>query len=300
MRSLALIANLAANNHRDQSSFDRFVLQYFKQLDYTISFYATSTAEELDESIHQSIQQGVEEYVTIGGDGSLHYLLNSIVKHTPQTHSIRIAVLPKGTGNDYIRNFNFPTKRAILSSIVQSSYQSIDIGEIEFTNSTKRYFINMLGIGFSAAVVKNVDKYKWVGSLAYYLAIVETFARYKSHPIEISIDNKKIAVECFWMCVGLGKYAGGNMKLCPDAKIDDGLFAIHIIQKISFWKLLRYIHTLRDGSYLNHIEVQSYQTQSLNIANINGLGIEADGELITQPVTKINLVAKAIQFICKK
>ncbi len=121
-----------------------------------------------------------------------------------------MAVLPKGTGNDYIRNFNFSSKREIIDAIIHENYRPVDIGILEYNDST-RPFVNMLGIGFSAAVVNNLGGYKWLGGLSYYIALVATFFTYRSAKTELEIDEHKFCSDCFQLSIGIGKYAGNRI-----------------------------------------------------------------------------------------
>ncbi|MBL7789146.1 MAG: YegS/Rv2252/BmrU family lipid kinase [Chitinophagales bacterium] len=281
-RKIALIANLASKNHSDQSKFDAFVFDKLEENEIEIAFYKTNSLQNLEKVVRLGLQNHITEFVTIGGDGSLHHLVNQLFRHAPDISQIKIAVLPKGTGNDYIRNFNFQSKREILDTLLKSSYKAIDIGQLNFDAYTK-YFINMLGIGFSAAVVKKLNRYKWLGGISYYLALVDTFFSYQSDMIHLIIDGKEQIYDCFQLSVGNGKYAGNGMKLCPEAITDDGFFEVNIIRKISLWKLLRYMHTLKDGSYLNYISSLTLRAQTITILDSSSLHCEADGEEIPMP-----------------
>jgi YegS/Rv2252/BmrU family lipid kinase len=295
-RKITLIANLASNNFRDQNQFDQYVFDQLTKNGFEVSLCQTTSLAELEKAVADSLNLGIKEFVSIGGDGSLHHLVNQLFAQSEDITRIKLAVLPKGTGNDYIRNFNFNSKREIVDALIKENFRPIDVGVLYYENETK-HFINMLGIGFSAAVVEKLGRYKWLGGLSYYIALIDTFFNYKSEKITFEIDGQIFNTDCFQLSVGLGKFAGSNMKLCPSAIVDDGLLDINIIEKVSFWKLIRYIHTLKDGSYLKHIPSKSFQTKSIKLKDSKGIKCEADGEEISVP-TAINIIEKAIKFIC--
>jgi len=291
-RKLALIANLSSRNHQDQSRFDQYALDTIESHQIQVVFYKTESLEELKNAVKNCLEADIKEFVAIGGDGSLHHLVNQLFAHASNLSQIKLAILPKGTGNDYIRNFNFKSKRDILQSLLSENYTQVDLGCLHYSEGP-HYFINMLGLGFSAAVVENLPKYKWLGGLSYYLALIETFFRYQSQNISIELDGTTYQYNCFQLSVGIGKYAGNNMKLCPNALIDDGLLDINIIEKVSLWKLLRYIHTLKDGSYLNHISSHSFRAKEVKLINASNLNCEADGENIVSPL-RVTISEKCI------
>lgn len=247
-----------------------------------VKFFRTKTLKDLEHAIDDSLREEITEFGTIGGDGSLHHLVNYLLKkHNPKTH-LKIAILPKGTGNDYIRNFHFPNERAILDSIIKNNFKPVDIGKLQGKKGTS-YFVNMLGIGFSAAVVNRLTRYKWLGGLSYYVALLDAFFFYQSKQINIEIDHVDYTYSCFQLSIGIGSYAGHNMMLCPKASIDDGLFEVNIIENVSFWKLILHLHTLKNGSYLQRIPSHSYRAKKIKIIDVQNLKTEADGEKINTP-----------------
>lgn len=291
-RKLALIANLSSRNHQDQSRFDQYALDTLGNQQIQVAFYKTESLQDLQKAVIDCLEASIKEFVAIGGDGSLHHLINQLFSHANDISHIKLAIIPKGTGNDYIRNFNFKSKRDILQSILSENYSHVDLGCLHYADG-QHYFINMLGLGFSAAVVQTLPKYKWLGGLSYYVALIETFFRYQSQDISIELDGNTYQYSCFQLSIGLGKYAGNNMKLCPNAVIDDGLFDVNIIEKVSLWKLVRYIHTLKDGSYLQHIPSKSFQAKEVKLFNATYLNCEADGEDIACP-KKVTILKKRI------
>jgi diacylglycerol kinase (ATP) len=291
-RKIALIANLTSNNSRNQFKFDRFVYDRLVNSGIEVSLFQTSSLEDLKKKVKESLDNDVNEFVSIGGDGSLHHLVNQLFSQVKDISKLKLAILPKGTGNDYARNFNFKSKRDILQAIIAQQYKKVDIGLLSYTHGDK-HFINMLGLGFSAAVVKKLNRYKWLGGMSYYLALIDTFFSYQAEKIELTIDDQAHSWDCFQLSIGIGKYAGNNMKLCPQAIIDDGLFDMNIIEKVSLWKLLRYLHTLKDGSYLNHIPSKSFKARSIQLLHTSNLDCEADGEEMACP-QKVTILEKRI------
>lgn len=294
-RKIALIANLSSRNHQDQSRFDKYVLDTLENHQIHVIFHQTESLEDLENAVKNCLKAEIKEFVAIGGDGSLHHLVNQLFTLANDTSQIKLVILPKGTGNDYIRNFNFKSKRDILKSILSENYSRVDLGCLHYANG-QHYFINMLGLGFSAAVVQTLPKYKWLGGLSYYVALIETFFRYQSQEISIELNGNTYQYDCFQLSVGLGKYAGNNMKLCPNAVINDGLLDVNIIEKVSLWKLVRYMHTLKDGSYLHHIPSKSIQTKHVKLNHLSTILCEADGEGI-QPPNAISIIEKAVCLV---
>jgi diacylglycerol kinase (ATP) len=127
-RKLALIANLSSRNHHDQSRFDQYALDTLENQQIQVAFYKTESLQDLQKAVIDCLEAGIKEFVAIGGDGSLHHLINQLFSHANDISQIKLAIIPKGTGNDYIRNFNFKSKRDILQSILSENYSHVDLG----------------------------------------------------------------------------------------------------------------------------------------------------------------------------
>ena len=67
------------------------------------------------------------------------------------------------------------------------------------------------------------------------------------------------------MALGIAQYNGGGMRQLPFAVPDDGVFDLTIIKKASRLKVLRSLHKLYDGSFVELPEVSTYTGKSIQI-----------------------------------
>jgi len=90
--------------------------------------------------VQNAIQQGFRNIISVGGDGTLHNIVNGVMmQRYVKSSDITIAVLPIGTGNDWIKTYNIPNniKRAI-DIISERKTILQDIGQIE---SSRKNFL---------------------------------------------------------------------------------------------------------------------------------------------------------------
>ena len=110
-----------------------------KEMDYEIKW----TEGPGDATIFTKNMRDDYDLVTVfGGDGTMNEVLNGLVGgNTP------MAVIPIGTGNDFVRSANLPMKlEASLENILNGKPRKIDLG----LYNEERYFVNVVGIGFDA------------------------------------------------------------------------------------------------------------------------------------------------------
>lgn len=294
MISLFVNRNAAAHSHKldDLNPF----IDFLKENSISYNLNLCESIEDLVFFLKIDLEKGIRNIFTYGGDGSMHHLINSIYQISPDLLSeVSVGIIPAGTGNDWMRNFSSDSFYS-LKCLVENKKRSLDIGKITYKNNDVKLFFNVSGIGFNGAVIRRIDKYKFLGKFSYYAALVDTFFRFKSENIKLKIEHKIIEKNIFLISIGLGKYAGGNMKLCPEAILDDGLFDINIIEKISLWKLITNLHTLTDGSYLQRIKSSSQKAAKIEIIDNKYLTAEADGEYLGKGISSFEMMEKAVQF----
>ena len=77
-----------------------------------------------------------------------------------------------------------------------------------------------------------------------------------------------------------GTTFGHGMRIAPEAKIDDGLFDVLVIEGISRPKLLTALRLVYSGKHLTHPNVRFERAKHVEISGRGSLGIDIDGELL--------------------
>ncbi|AOW21107.1 diacylglycerol/lipid kinase family protein [Urechidicola croceus] len=249
-----------------------------------------------------AISKGYKNIISVGGDGTLHNVVNGIMSQSiVNTSDIKLAVIPIGTGNDWVKSYKIPRKfKKNIKIITQGNSIYQDIGKINFENINKPiYFNNIAGIGFDGYVVNRIKKYKKYGSLSYLIGSISGFYKYKPIPLKIEFNNKEFIEISFMTLIGLCKFSGGGMKLTKNPDPFDGLFEITIVKNISIFNLFKNLFKLFNGTIINHEMVENYKTNRIKITLIDESEpyIQADGEVLNTSDFEIELIPKAIQFI---
>lgn len=293
-RSLILIANPSAKNNHNQVKKYQYIIEYLQKHNLNVIFYSTQSLVDLHSILKECIAKGHTEYIALGGDGTFHYLVNALVELSNNVEALKMGVIPCGTGNDWLKNFKFSNTEEILNSIIDGNTQKIDIGKIEFQDRSPRFFVNIAGIGFNGAVIQNISRFRLLGKWAYYVALLYSFIGYKCQKLKLIIDDIEYDENTFILTIGNGKYAGGDMLLCPSAILDDGYLDVHLIQSISKLKLIQNIFRLKNGTYLKHLDCIILRAKYIQIIENESLYSEADGEYLGRDVKSFEILAKHI------
>ncbi|MCQ2116859.1 MAG: diacylglycerol kinase family lipid kinase [Bacteroidales bacterium] len=254
----------------------------------------------------KAINDGFRHIVAIGGDGTVHEVVNGIfIQKAVPTTDIYLAVIPTGTGNDWIRMFGISkTYSEAVESLVERKTVIQDVAKVGFYETMVdhiRYMANVAGLGYDAIVNLKYNKLKDNGKYGKWLYIrstLSTFATYRSKHFRIYADGKLFYDgPVFSGAVGIGKYNGGGMKQTPQAKVDDGLMDLTIIRKMSKLKIIRNFRLLYSGSIYDVPDVLFTQAKKIEIETNPSTRIEIDGEAVGESPFTFELVPGSIRVV---
>ena len=95
-----------------------------------------------DYYITEAIKKGYTQFVCVGGDGTIHHMINGIMKQsTVKSNKIKLAVIPTGTGNDWVKNYGIPLNFEKAVQLIQNNnYVYQDIGRVKLLKNNKQIF----------------------------------------------------------------------------------------------------------------------------------------------------------------
>ena len=297
LNSFFIVVNPHSGNSNFKKSWEKitYILK-LKNINFSYSFTEYRKHEVI--LVDKAIEQGYRNIISVGGDGTLHHVVNGIMKQRYiKTSKIKLGVIPLGTGNDWIRTYNIPNSiEKSIDVIFKNTTVLQDIGCITLLNGKKEYFNNLAGTGYDGYVVKNLNYLKKMGSLAFLVSGLYSLFSYKKTKYKIIINNKTINEQCLMILFGICKYSGGGLRVTKDPNPKDGLLDITIVKNISFLDLLFNIPKLYNGDIIHHRKVTNYKTRELKILDNYNSTIEADGEIIGNGSLNVTIIRKALQF----
>ena len=297
LNSFFIVVNPYSGNGNFKKSWETitYILK-LKNINFSYSFTEYRKHEVI--LVDKAIEQGYRNIISVGGDGTLHHVVNGIMKQRYiKTSKIKLGVIPLGTGNDWIRTYNIPNSiEKSIDVILKNTTVLQDIGCIKLLNGKKEYFNNLAGTGYDGYVVKNLNYLKKMGSLAFLVSGLYSLFSYKKTKYKIIINNKTINERCLMILFGICKYSGGGLRVTKDPNPKDGLLDITIVKNISFLDLLFNIPKLYNGDIIHHRKVTNYKTRELKILDNYNSTIEADGEIIGNGSLNVTIIKDALQF----
>ena len=215
----------------------------------------------------------------MGGDGTLHEIINGLLNRS-DGNTIPIGIIPTGSGNSFSRDIKLNTIDQAIDVIINNKPKYIDV--IKVTNQENvLYSCNIIGWGLVNRIGERAEKYRWLGSIRYTIFSIIEVMRFKSKYAKLSIGNNHISDQFSFVTISNTIHAGNNMKIAPNAKINDGLLDIITInQTVSKLKLLILLPKVYSGNHIKHKEINYYQGEKIVLETKQNDSLNIDGEKI--------------------
>lgn len=291
------IYNQQAGTRLSRKSLKWLDLNFNKRLG-RIQIVSTSEIAEVEPILRRGISQGLNSVLAIGGDGTAHSLVNSLMKLKTEFHPREMptfGVLPMGTGCDWSRGIGQPVNvsRAI-SWLSNAKIQPVDIGEIRI-NHTIKYYLNIASCGFSGDVSGKIQSLQQKRSWSYFLITIKSVLGYQRPHLSIDIDGIRwFEGQAAMVACCNGSHFGRGMRIAPSARTSDGWLDIILAQRLNFLDLIRLVPSAYLGQNFGRGNLQQTRGKHIRIASNKPIQYEADGETDVTQTLDITLHRHAL------
>ncbi len=250
----------------------------------------------------QALQEGASTVIAVGGDGSINEIVNGFFAAGPAdapSRAIRpeaaLAVIPLGTGGDFIRSIGVPRDPVAAARALRSApARRIDVGRVDFIDHqgarAVRHFINVASFGIAGLVDKYVNASKkslsprWRGlggTLAFAVATLRAGLAYSNSPVRVRVDEGPWrSGPIYNVSIANGRYFGGGMKVAPQARLDDGAFEVVRFGDMGLRDLLVDGLDLYSGKHVDLAEVSTARACTVEAESLGPREVllDVDGE----------------------
>ena len=193
-----------------------------------------------------------------------------------------VGLIPKGTGNDFARNFANGELFFDIDAQTDGSPVLVDV-----LACNDMYAINMVNIGFDCEVVKRMVRIKRSplvpSKLAYIVALVMTLIKKPGVETEVSFDSSEREKRSLLLTtIANGCFCGGGFHSNPKASLVDGNIDSLLVNNVSRRTFLRLVPSYKKGTHLvekNFSIISANTVKTLDMYFDGFQSISVDGEL---------------------
>lgn len=226
----------------------------------------------------EAVRSGAARIVVVGGDGTLHEVVNGL----GASPSCALGIIPAGTGNDTARSLDIPLahQEAVLL-IVEGEARPTDLISVE-VDREQEYAINAACGGFGGEVNERMTdelKERW-GPLSYIRSAGDALANIPVYLVRVRVDGgeeEELAV--LSLVVANGPFAARGVCVAPGAQPDDGRLSVHAVLQAPIMELLAIVPGVLKEEVPESDHYRVWSGTRVDVSSDDVLDVSIDGEL---------------------
>ena len=199
-----------------------------------LAFALTEGPRHATELAARAPRERFDAVVALGGDGVVHEVVNGLMQ-LPRGERPCFGLLPVGSGNDYARTLGM--SECVPDAVVQLLDARRRVADVGCCNG--EFFAETLSFGLDAAIALDTVRRRertgeqgtilylksGIDQLLHHLDAYEFKAALKGGqaPARQGGEQRVLRGNVHMLAVQVGPTYGGGFRICPDARIDDGL-----------------------------------------------------------------------------
>ena len=234
---------------------------------------------DLETKVFNAASAGTKRILVAGGDGSIHEVVNGILR---SGETVELGVIPVGTGNDFAKACSIPIQWQdavqLLADRIRSDTPArpIDAGRMN-----DRYFANGAGIGFDAKVTRIAHEIRWrIGDVVYLVAVFKGMIDGVITPhVTMKFSGQTVEGPVTLVNVSNGAWIGGMFHIAPMARNDDGELDLIFVGPVSRLRMMALLPKLMQGSHIEQPEITHSRVTQCQVAATAPVPSHLDGEV---------------------
>jgi len=300
----AFILNPRSSNGKAMKSWKRFEPRIAELVpDYAL--FLTEYPEHASELTRQALHDGHDRIVSVGGDGTHYEVTNGFFERGSTINpDASMALLPTGTASDFRKTLDLPRPKDSIDYLTNPTADLVDIGKVtnldESGKECVRYFNTAAHIGFGGLVCEIVNRRSKVmgGFMTFLSGIISARFTYACPEISVTIDDDDpIVGPKLEVIVANGIYDGGGLKSGPNARMDDGLLEIYIMDQMGIVETFSNVSHMYKGTQDSHPKVFYKRGTKVRIESKERVIVSPDGEISGVVPVTVETMRKAVRMV---
>ena len=250
-------------------AWEPVIRDYFVNRQHSFDFFVLTGKDDAT-SLQYWIQKlQPQRVIAVGGDGTV-----SLVAEQLLGTGIPMGILPAGSANGMAKELNIPVEvNGALDIILNGDIKKCDVIKI----NDKEICLHLSDLGFNAQLIKYFDQGNLRGKLGYFLKVFKVLWRKKKMDVTIKTNKEEIKRRAFMVVIANASKYGTGALINPEGDLDDGLFEIVIVRRITFFSVLKMFLQFKR---FNPKKVELFQAESAVITTLNKVHFQVDGEYL--------------------
>ena len=311
------VLNIYAASKRAESYW-RKAEKALKELEIVYHGNRTGRSGNAMEITFDACMAGYRKFIAVGGDGTVHDVLNGIAAYLDWANEVgysvdfsafTLGVIPVGSGNDWIKTTGVPkdvceaVKTLKKGCVGHQDVVRLSVLDENDNEISRSYMVNVGGVGLDPRICEQVNRLKTEGKrgrILYVTSLIHAIRHRKSSGIQVICDGETVFDGLFYsIAFGIGKYSGGGMRQTPTAVLDDGLLDVTVIPELPMKRILREVWRLFDGTFHKVPELVTGKYKEIVVCPCGRElePVQVDGEVVGKGKAKFKVLDSQINIV---
>ena len=311
------VLNIYAASKRAESYW-RKAEKALKELEIGYHGNRTGRSGNAMEITFDACMAGYRKFIAVGGDGTVHDVLNGIaayldwaddVGYSVDFSAFTLGVIPVGSGNDWIKTTGVPkdvceaVKTLKKCCVGHQDVVRLSVLDENDNEISRSYMVNVGGVGLDPRICEQVNRLKTEGKrgrILYVTSLIHAIRHRKSSGIQVICDGETVFDGLFYsIAFGIGKYSGGGMRQTPTAVLDDGLLDVTVIPELPMKRIIREVWRLFDGTFHKVPELVTGKYKEIVVCPCGRElePVQVDGEVVGKGKAKFKVLDSQINIV---
>lgn len=243
-----------------------------------VFYYTRSSGDEITRT-QEAIKNGATTIVSVGGDGTLHNVLQQIIGK-----DITLAHIPTTLGSSFGRYLYQERRTAIFTNMLLNPIiQKMDLIKIEAENLGAIYASNFISFGFIAELNKKLTSEERRNAKPFWISMSQQIKNYRRIKSSFQFNYIDETTKIFdFLISNIDRY-GGNVRTFNKASIFDGALDLRIVRKVGLTRFLNYVFKMSVGldEYITDIADYHNASSLIKVSFDKPTNIQIDTEPYT-------------------
>ncbi|MEV0692441.1 YegS/Rv2252/BmrU family lipid kinase [Streptomyces sp. NPDC050388] len=233
--------------------------------------------------------------LAVGGDG-IAGGIGGALSGTGAT----LGLVPAGRGNDFARALELPAEPAALARILlESEPRHVDTIEVESAVHDRTVVLGSVYAGVDALANRHANHSRLLrGAASYYAGGLRAATTWRPVRYRVTIDGEEHAHTGYTVVAANSGYYGSGRVIAPDARVDDGLLDVVMIEDAPRRLFFALMNDLRTGAHVHRPQVRVERGREIRVAADRAVPYGADGEVDALLPVTLRVLPGALRVLC--
>ncbi len=267
--SLKILFVINSKSGKADTDWEQLITVHFKDSNHQIELFELE--EDCDPKlINDTIDRfNPDRIIAVGGDGTVKLVAEQILN---KPH-ISLGILPGGSANGMAKELGIPVKAEEALKLCENGITK----KIHLVKINDHVCIHLSDVGFNAFVIKMFEKLENRGMWGYVKASWRALWQHDKLQVKIRTDEGIIQRSAAMIVIANATKYGSGALINPEGKLDDDMFEVIVVRKISFTEIFKMMvtHMAYDPS-----KTEVFQCTYLDIVSKKHAHFQVDGEYL--------------------